>query len=507
MPVEEDVVRLMASIPGLSEQEASRVLEEAHGDAGAAVVAIGDAGGLDSWRGGEQQPGGQQPHSTTMGVDDFRVLRLLGKGSSGKAELVESIATNKRYAMKTIEGIFDEDQGVMLNEETKKEVEILSRIRHPNVIAYHASFMVDTTVYIIMGYADGGTLENVVKKARQQGSVTLPEELVMGWAVQMALAVSHIHTLHVLHRDIKLANVLLTSDGQIKVGDFGLARTLENTAQLAQTACGTPYYISPELCHGMPYGKASDVWAIGCALYELLTLKRPFDGKNLHSVVLTICQKEPPPIKRNYSQQAQEMVVNRMLQKDPDQRITLSGVLELPFLSVLVVKFKDVVTHYVEDFSPEFAQVVQWNSTEAVVEEIPLVKEEIFSIIEEELSSPVSPNSAEKRRSSHLPGPFRACMPLMEIVPETAKPAEEKEAAVSSAEGQASEVFSPTAHEDAQALLESYPMAGEIVKMIVSDDYEVTADIYALSCYLAQACDLHSRSYLCSYPTPCCRSS
>ena len=97
----------------------------------------------------------------------------------------------------------------------------------------------------------------------------------------MALAIGHIHGMHILHRDIKLANILMTKEGQIKVGDFGLARTLEHTAQLAQTACGTPYYISPELCHGTPYGKASDVWAMGCSLYELMALKRHFDGQNL----------------------------------------------------------------------------------------------------------------------------------------------------------------------------------------------------------------------------------
>ena len=147
-------------------------------------------------------------------LEEFKLVKVLGKGASGVAQLVQHLSTGKWYAMKTIEGSFDEDHGVRLNEETQKEVEILSRIRHPNVIAYHASFVVGTTVHIIMAYADGGTLENVVKKARRKGDVTLPETMVMGWGVQMALAVEHLHDQHVLHRDLKLANILLTRHGE-----------------------------------------------------------------------------------------------------------------------------------------------------------------------------------------------------------------------------------------------------------------------------------------------------
>ena len=117
----------------------------------------------------------------------------------------------------------------------------------------------------------------------------------MAWTCQLVLALQYLHTRPhcVLHRDIKLANVFLEGRMCVKLGDFGLARTLTSESQLAETvmqgtwcdsadgsggqACGTPYYLSPELCLGQPYDEKSDCWALGCLLYELMTLERPFN--------------------------------------------------------------------------------------------------------------------------------------------------------------------------------------------------------------------------------------
>jgi len=95
--------------------------------------------------------------------------------------------------------------------------------------------------------------------------------------VQLALGLQHIHNKKVLHRDLKTQNVFITKDNRVKIGDFGISKMLENTVQLAGTSLGTPYYLSPEICLGQKYDYKSDLWMLGCVLYEMCTLRRPFE--------------------------------------------------------------------------------------------------------------------------------------------------------------------------------------------------------------------------------------
>ncbi len=104
----------------------------------------------------------------------------------------------------------------------------------------------------------------------------------MGWFAQLCLGVKHIHSKKVIHRDIKLQNVLLTSKDEIKLGDFGISKLLESTGDFAKTSLGTPYYLSPEICSGKEYNTKTDVWMLGCLLYELCALRKPFEGDSLH---------------------------------------------------------------------------------------------------------------------------------------------------------------------------------------------------------------------------------
>jgi NIMA (never in mitosis gene a)-related kinase 1/4/5 len=99
------------------------------------------------------------------------------------------------------------------------------------------------------------------------------------------LALKHIHEKRILHRDIKTSNIFLTSNGTVKIGDFGISRILEGTKEETQSVVGTPYYMSPEVCQSKPYSYKSDIWALGCCLYELCTLKHAFDAKNLLGLV------------------------------------------------------------------------------------------------------------------------------------------------------------------------------------------------------------------------------
>jgi len=110
----------------------------------------------------------------------------------------------------------------------------------------------------------------------------------MNWFVQMCLALEYIHRRKVLHRDIKSSNVFLTSNNTVKLGDFGISKVLDSTNDIALTVQGTPYYMSPEVCQSKGYSYKSDVWSLGCILYELCTLKHAFHSENLLGLVFKI---------------------------------------------------------------------------------------------------------------------------------------------------------------------------------------------------------------------------
>ena len=95
------------------------------------------------------------------------------------------------------------------------------------------------------------------------------EDEILNWFIQIAISLEYIHGRKVIHRDIKTSNIFLTGNGTVKLGDFGISRVLENTNEAAMTVVGTPYYMSPEVCESKPYTFKSDVWALGCVLYEL----------------------------------------------------------------------------------------------------------------------------------------------------------------------------------------------------------------------------------------------
>lgn len=130
------------------------------------------------------------------------------------------------------------------------------------------------------------------------------------------MALAYMHSKNVIHRDIKTQNIFLTGSSTVKIGDFGISRVLESTGAQALTVVGTPYYMSPESCKNDPYTSKSDVWALGCVLYELCTLNKAFAGDNLMALVMKICDGKPDDIGNYYSPRYQELI-NKLLTKDP----------------------------------------------------------------------------------------------------------------------------------------------------------------------------------------------
>eukprot|EP00854_Cymbomonas_tetramitiformis_P029753 gene29753-37103_t len=173
-------------------------------------------------------------------MDKFTRIKVLGKGSFGQAVLVK----DKKGAFSVIKEIDVSKMPKSEKEAAEQEVKVLMSLKHPNIVCCTDSFTERGKLCIVMDYCDGGDLYELLQK--QKGKL-VDEEQILDWFVQLCLAMKHVHDRKILHRDLKGQNVFMCAGGKmLKVGDFGVAKVLEGTMQLATTAVGTPYYLSPE---------------------------------------------------------------------------------------------------------------------------------------------------------------------------------------------------------------------------------------------------------------------
>eukprot|EP00667_Euglena_gracilis_P007680 EG_transcript_7754 len=256
----------------------------------------------------------------------YERLKQIGKGAFGAAILCRKQRTGLFYVAKEVNLLAMKPSE---KEEAKNEIRILARLDHPNITKFADAFEVSHVLYIVMEFADGGDLW-----AKLQAAVPtlLPETLVLHYFVQLCLALHHLHSQRVLHRDLKAANVFLTKDNVVKLGDFGISTVLQHTMSMAHTKCGTPYYFSPEICKGRPYSYASDVWALGCILYELCALRHAFSGRSMTDLLQHITAGSCEPLSHPYSSDLC-LLVEAMLNKDPAQRPSVEELLRLHFLN------------------------------------------------------------------------------------------------------------------------------------------------------------------------------
>lgn len=260
-------------------------------------------------------------------MEKYERVRVLGKGSFGKAYLVRNTELDALCVVKQME------TGAMNDKERKeavKEALLLKKMDHPNIIQFQEVFMTRKgRLCIVMDYADGGDIHMEIKK--REGAL-IPEARILDWFVQTCFAMHHVHERKVLHRDLKTQNIFLMATGQVKLGDFGIARVLEATKDYAKTMVGTPYYLSPEIIEDRPYNFKSDVWSLGVVLYECATLKHPFDAESLVVLASKILKDQYPPPDPSYSPELRALIKS-MLCKVAVQRPSVHDVLSMPWLS------------------------------------------------------------------------------------------------------------------------------------------------------------------------------
>ncbi|XP_045930843.1 serine/threonine-protein kinase Nek8 isoform X2 [Micropterus dolomieu] len=256
-------------------------------------------------------------------MEKYEKIKVVGRGAFGIVHLCRRRNDGAFVILKEIpvEQMSRDERLAAQN-----ECQVLKLLNHPNIIEYYENFLEDKALMIAMEYAPGGTLADYIQK---RCNSLLDEDTILHFFVQILLALYHVHNKLILHRDLKTQNILLDKHQMIvKIGDFGISKILVSKSK-AYTVVGTPCYISPELCEGKPYNQKSDIWALGCVLYELASLKRAFEAANLPALVLKIMSGTFAPISDRYSPELRQLILN-MLNLDPSKRPQLNEIMALP---------------------------------------------------------------------------------------------------------------------------------------------------------------------------------
>lgn len=210
------------------------------------------------------------------------------------------------------------------------EIEVFKKLNHINLIQYVNSFIHKNKLCILMEYAENGDLSKIIKN-----HITLKkyisEEQIWTYFIQICRGLQYMHSKKILHRDIKTQNIFLNKNGVIKLGDFGISKILKNTYDFCKTPLGTPYFLSPEICSGKAYNYKSDIWMLGCVLYELMTLTKPFDGDSLPGLMGNILRKDIKDVPKIYSNNLR-WLVKQLLAKEPNLRPTLNDIFNYSFV-------------------------------------------------------------------------------------------------------------------------------------------------------------------------------
>jgi len=249
-----------------------------------------------------------------IGLDHFNFLAVLGKGNFGKVMLAETKSTKQLYAIKVLkkEFIIENDE-VESTRSEKRVFLIANKERHPFLLSLHACFQTETRVYFVMEYISGGDLMLHIQRG-QFGT-----KRAQFYAAEVCLALKYFHENGVIYRDLKLDNILLTLDGHIKIGDYGLCKEEMWYGSTTSTFCGTPEFMAPEILLDKKYGRAVDWWAFGVLIYQMLLQQSPFRGEDEDEIYDAILADEPLyPI---HMPRDSVSILQKLLTREPEMRL------------------------------------------------------------------------------------------------------------------------------------------------------------------------------------------
>ncbi|MBN3325898.1 NEK11 kinase, partial [Atractosteus spatula] len=259
----------------------------------------------------------------------YSVQEKLGRGSFGTVYLVLDTKAREGEKLKVLKEIPVGDLNPNETVQANLEAQLLSQLHHPTILKFYTSFLERDSFCIITEYCEDKDLECKIEEYKETKK-SCPESQITEWFIQLLLGVHYMHERRILHRDLKTKNIFLKNN-IVKIGDFGVSRLLMGSCDLATTFTGTPYYMSPEVLSHQGYDSKSDVWSLGCILYEMCCLEHAFTGHNFLSVVMKIVEGKTPVLPDRYSEELNS-ILQGMLNKDPSLRLSAADILKMKFI-------------------------------------------------------------------------------------------------------------------------------------------------------------------------------
>ncbi|ELK25332.1 Serine/threonine-protein kinase Nek11 [Myotis davidii] len=276
----------------------------------------------------------------------YVLQRKLGSGSFGTVYLVLDKKAKRGEELKVLKEISVGGLNPNDTVQANLEAQLLSKLDHPAIVKFHASFVEQDNFCIITEYCEGRDLDCKIQEYKEAGK-TFSDGQVIEWFIQLLLGVDYMHERRILHRDLKSKNIFLKNN-LLKIGDFGVSRLLMGSCDLATTLTGTPHYMSPEALKHQGYDTKSDIWSLACILYEMCCMNHAFTGSNFLSIVLKIVEGDTPSLPTRYPREL-NAIMERMLNKNPSLRPSAIEILKIPYIDE---QLQHLICRYSE-MSPE----------------------------------------------------------------------------------------------------------------------------------------------------------